>query len=264
MPSGNRIQVTLDVGEGLNPFRRTASGRSKTRAFTKLAESIIGSGIKDRRTYRPRIIAGKVRASGTLALSTASGAVGGVINGVTVTATWATSDINSASLVAAAINASADALVKDLVEACNLAATFTLATTLAGDSVSILGYTFTAQPSATLRYDEFNQSGTDTADAASLVTQINAREGLNQLVWASSSAGVVTVRQIAGTTAKGVLAKSGAAITLSGQLAATATVLVTSYRPGVAGNCITLAASGTGVTASVARLAGGTEDKFTY
>jgi phage tail sheath gpL-like len=48
-----------------------------------------------------------VRASGTLSLSSAAGAVGGTIGGTLVTATAAGGDTNSAALVAAAINANA-------------------------------------------------------------------------------------------------------------------------------------------------------------
>jgi phage tail sheath gpL-like len=44
--------------------------------------------------------------------------------------------------------------------------------------------------------------------------------------------------------------------------AASAVVTITSVMPGVLGNCITLASSGTGVTASGARLTGGTETYF--
>jgi phage tail sheath gpL-like len=44
-------------------------------------------------------------ATGTLTLSSGSGSVGGTIGGTAVTATWATSDANSAALIAAAINA---------------------------------------------------------------------------------------------------------------------------------------------------------------
>jgi phage tail sheath gpL-like len=46
-----------------------------------------------------------VKASGTLTISSGSGAVGGTIGGTLVTATWATSDTVAAALVAAAINA---------------------------------------------------------------------------------------------------------------------------------------------------------------
>lgn len=53
-----------------------------------------------------------VRASGTLTLSSAAGAVGGTIGGTLVTATAAGGDTNSAALVAAAINANATTKTK--------------------------------------------------------------------------------------------------------------------------------------------------------
>lgn len=99
-----------------------------------------------------------VAATGTLTISSGSGSVGGTINGTTVTATWATSDTNSAALVAAAINANST---------------------------------------------------------------------VNKFVQATSAAGVVTL---------------------------------TAFPPGSLGNCCTLVASGTGVTASGAKLTGGAND----
>lgn len=104
---------------------------------------------------------GQTPASGTLTISSGSGTVGGSINGVSITVTWATSDTATATALAAAINASANALVAGFVTA-------------------------------------------------------------------TSAAGVVTV---------------------TGGFRA----------PGVTGNAVTLAASGTGVTASGARLTGGAE-----
>lgn len=73
----------------------------------------------------------------------------------------------------------------------------------------------------------------DTATATALAAAINASSNalIANVVTASSSAGVVTV---------------------------TASV------PGVTGNCITLAASGTGATASGARLTGGSETVLSY
>lgn len=67
----------------------------------------------------------------------------------------------------------------------------------------------------------------DTVTAAALATAINASTNalVQYLVTATSAAGVVTVRAL---------------------------------QPGIGGNCITLAASGTGATASGARLTGGT------
>jgi hypothetical protein len=212
------------------------------------------------------VYAGKAHAYGTVAMATASGAITITINGVAVgSETWATSDAATGTALCVDIVGSSDALVQNIVYACNLAATFTLASVAAGQYVEVLGYRFTAaSPSSGLREDEFSISGTDAQDATALANAINARPGCNELVIATVSSAVVTVRQITGTSAAGVLAKSGAGITLSGQLAATGTVLITSQRPGVFGNCITLAATGTNTTASGARLTGGTEDTFTF
>lgn len=86
---------------------------------------------------------------------------------------------------------------------------------------------------------EFTAStgGGDTANAAAMAVLINASED-------AAIAGVVTATSEA----------DGA----DANLDITATV------PGVSGNYITLAATGTGVTAGAARLAGGTVTTFTY
>lgn len=66
------------------------------------------------------------QAAGTLTLSTASGAVGGTINGVTVTATAAGGDTATAALIAAAINASTNPLVANHVTATSAGAVVTV------------------------------------------------------------------------------------------------------------------------------------------
>ena len=73
----------------------------------------------------------------------------------------------------------------------------------------------------------------DTVTAAALAAAINASANalVKDLVTATSAGGVVTI---------------------------------TAVRKGKSGNCITLAASGTGATASVARLAGGTETTLAF
>lgn len=58
-----------------------------------------------------------VAASGTITMATSSGTVGAVINGVTVSVTWATSDTASSAALAAAINASVNPLVQPFVSA---------------------------------------------------------------------------------------------------------------------------------------------------
>jgi phage tail sheath gpL-like len=56
-------------------------------------------------------------ASGTITMASSSGTVGAIINGVTVSVTWATSDTASSAALAAAINASVNALVAPFVTA---------------------------------------------------------------------------------------------------------------------------------------------------
>lgn len=65
-------------------------------------------------------------ASGTLTLSSASGTVGGVINGVTVTVAASGGDAATATAIAAAINASTNALVKGMVTASAASAVVTV------------------------------------------------------------------------------------------------------------------------------------------
>lgn len=67
-----------------------------------------------------------VAATGTLTLATSSGVVGGTINGVLITVTWATSDTATAAAIAAAINASTNVLVSDRVSATSSGAVVTL------------------------------------------------------------------------------------------------------------------------------------------
>lgn len=75
-------------------------------------------------------------------------------------------------------------------------ATITLATVAADDTVTIGKTTLTAKASPSGE-NEFSQAGTDTVDAAGLVTKINAHSVLSKLVVATSSAGVVTVTALA-------------------------------------------------------------------
>lgn len=194
--------------------------------------------------------------SGVLTISSGSGSVGGVIGGKTVTATWATSDANSADLVAAAILA--DATAKGYVSATSRVATGTV--TIASGSGVITAIINGTSVSVTW-------GTSDTATATALAAAINATKQLP--VVASSSAGVVTLYStLSGTGAANTggnsitLAASGTGATASGVVLSgggtNANVLVQALAPGTMGNGITLTASGTGVTASTgANLVGG-------
>ena len=72
-------------------------------------------------------------------------------------------------------------------------ATLTLATVLVGHKVTINGLTFTAAAVADLPNRVFDQSGDDTADAASLVLAINHATAGVPGVYATSALGVVTL-----------------------------------------------------------------------
>lgn len=202
------------------------------------------------------------RAVVTMASST--GTVGATINGVAVTVTWATSDINSSTLFAAAVTASTNVLVQYLVQACNIAGSVRCVSVVAGEFVefNVVGlgtFRFTGKSGGTLDASQFDASGNDTAKALSLATQINNRAGLNKYVLADPTTDTVAIRQISGTTAALTISASSTTFPLVA-LSAAASTLVSSLVPGVVGNCQTIAASGTNVTinGSLTRLAAGT------
>lgn len=264
--SGLTIQV--DQTDALNLTGRT--GRHQV--LQALANHLDGLKGGSRRFNALRVWADGATprpARAVVKFATSSGVVGATINGVAVTVTWATSDANSGTLFAAAVNASTNALVQYLVQACNIAGTVALASVAAGDFVEfyVAGvgtFRFTAKNGGALDAAEFDMSGTDTADAASFVTQFNNRPVLNQYFIAESTSGTVTIRQLSGTTVLATMGKSAATFTLTA-LAAGAETLVSSLVPGVVGNCQSIAASGTNVTinGSLTRLASGTGNNVT-
>lgn len=178
------------------------------------------------------------------------------------------SDTATATNLAAAINLSTNAsIITKNLEASNFAQTITLSTCTAGTGVSIAGFQFVAR-SVTLsppNLGDFLMTGTDTQDAAALVVAINTHPVLCNLVVASNSSGVVTVRQRRGTSSIGkLLVTAQPGVTPSGlsvgaaAFAATATVLVSAKVPGNSGNMATISSTGGTITVSGARLTGGT------
>lgn len=267
-----RTPQTLDVLSR----KRDVLTRQVERALRSSKGGATGSGVDSDDIEVVASTGNTAAASGGLALSTASGAVGGIINGVTVTATAAGGDTNTAGLIAAAINSSSNALVLGFVRANNLSLTATLASVPAGARLSICGYVFTATASATGNVGEFDISGSDTADAAALAAAINSHPSCSRWVYAVAAAAVVTLfaRQFdfTGTvtftwpTAYGAPANSvvtetlSSGITLSGaSFVASVRVGICANQRGILGNAITLALSGTGVTVinSNARLVSG-------
>lgn len=86
-----------------------------------------------------------VAASGTITIASGSGSIAAIINGVTISVTWATSDTNTAALLATAINASANALVAPFVGATSALGVVTIT----ADNKGVQGNTITLAASGT-------------------------------------------------------------------------------------------------------------------
>lgn len=208
------------------------------------------------------------KAGATLILSGLAGAVGGIFNGVTVTAAFSVSDAVTAPLIVAAINSSSNALVQGFVRASQTFATLTLATMTAGSLVRIrLGsgaqaseYVLVATAAATSRLGEFSIAGSDTADALALCDAINAFPVLNQTIRAESVAGVAFIYAMDNVATGKEVSIQGSGITRTAGFVAGLRIHVENPIPGAQGNAVTFALSGTGVTVANAntRMVGGT------
>jgi hypothetical protein len=244
--------------------RRIDLGAGNSRNGKSLAQAIaaaLASGDIEAGTLYANESGGGAKAGASLIFSTSSGSVGAVINGVTVTGSGAGTDTQDAAAAAAAINASSDALVAGLVRASEYFATLTLSSTAAGSTVAIrVGgstFTFTAVAGTATDLGQFDQSGNDTADAAALAAAINAFPVLNQTCRAESVAGVCYVYAMDRSITDKAVTCNG--VTLTAAFAAGTRVHVEAIVPGAVGNCLTFAATGTGVTVANAnsRLVGG-------
>lgn len=257
MPS---TTVTLTHG---NTF--LTRGRQKTallRRFINLAMGVVGGSERGGGFDIVTSATDPAAANGALISASGTGTVGAVINGVTVTDTWATSDTVSAGLVAVAINASTNALVQHVVRATNLKTVVTLASVLAGTTINLAGFVFTAVTAATgnngtLHKGDFDISGSDTADAAALAIAINSHPAASRFLGAIPIAGAVhvfpkSVAWFSGPNAPpNVVTASAATVTVgSATFAASAYCCVWATHRTKWGNHITFTATGTGQTIS--------------
>lgn len=134
------ISVTLTLPAQYNPLAQAGKGkRRKLRETGRLFIGVAAGEVKGRLSSG---IFGIGQASGTLTLSTAAGAVGAVINGVTVTATASGGDTATAAAIAAAINASTAPRVQNVVRATSSGAIVTVVAIEAGVQGNV--NTFTA------------------------------------------------------------------------------------------------------------------------
>lgn len=263
MLSGLNVEVSPGSGAPIDPNIEEsasdggkASFRAKLRRNVNFVVGLITGGARNATIRIP-----DKHAWGTVLFSGASGTVGAVVNGVTLTFAHGASDQVDSNTMVSTINASGNALVSNLVKASNHAMTFTLSTATVGSTILLGGVVLTGVPGTAIPtgdYNVFPVGDTDTNDATNLVTVISNHRSLRDRFVASSSSGVVTVRSLYGASDDVYTAVTGSGITRSGNFAATTTTLIWSVIKGTVGNCQTLAASGTGVTASAARLANGT------
>lgn len=239
------------------------SGRSKIDLLNHLQNWLA----QERNAYNPDIellstTGSSACATAGLTISGGSGAVGAIINGVTVTATWASSDTNSAALAAAAINASVNSLVQGFVTSNNLSTLLTLASVVAGTTINICDVRFTATATATGNPNEFSIAGTDAQDATALAAAISAHPSLQRWVYPVVTSNTVRLFARQWTFASNVFSwptspgapsnrvwASAATVTVSSATLAAGTSfgLVANTR-GNWGNAISVALSGTGVT----------------
>lgn len=203
----------------------------------------------------------------TLAVSAAT-----LENGATVASNqfdYVGTDTETATALCNAVAASATSLVSGQLVATNYAGTIALSSVAAGQTVSIGPVTFTAVSLTGNGIDEFAIGGTDTQDAVSLVTAINAHPFFKDKLIATSSTGTVTVRPYPNSSNSAhafAISKSGAGITVTTS-ARTAAAFIVSNVKGLTGNQATIATSnGTrlAITGSLSRLAGGTRSTFTF
>lgn len=206
-------------------------------------------------TSPPALLTGVAPACTAGISSGASGTVGIIINGTTITVSHGASDTIDAGAIAAAINASTSSRVQFLVGSTNLKSTLTLASVTAGTEILIAGFRFTAVAGTTESYKDgvFTIGGTDTQDGTSLCAAINRHSSASRFLFALNVAGACHVfpksaAWFTGPDAPPNNVQCGAATVTVGSATFAASTYYGVYAKvvGQIGNCFTVAASGTG------------------
>jgi len=204
-------------------------------------------------------------ATGWFNITTGSGVVGAIINGVTISTTWATSDTATAGVLSGLINASVSPLVQNMVRSSRVYGTITCSGSAAAGSINFLGANITigtAAPKAG-QYGYVQSTGTGATDAAALAACINTHPSLNGIVIGQALATVCRIVYIPDVV------PTNAGITIVHPSWTRADIntnnvgVLFSTHKGRVGNAISLAATGTGVTVSGALFTGGTGDDAT-
>ncbi len=220
-----------------------------------------------------------VAATGTITLSTSSGAIAAVINGVTITSTLSSGDTLNAAALAAAINASTDALVVGLVTATSAAAGADAIVTITALPGKMGNAVTTAATGTGATADQVRLTGGTDGTA-----QVTAAKASGTFTFATASGSCVafingqTVTITAtGTDADDAVLMATAILAsekvgIRGVVTATSAlgvVTVTALRAGTGdqantGNGITTTATGTNFTAAQVALTGGLDTVKTW
>ena len=259
-----KITASIDYPQGFDApaFSRGAGDMVSLRSLIDTLNGVASNGVGSQSVFiqwNDAVAVGNDAtagvSAGVLALSGGAGSVGGTIAGTAVTATFASSDTNTAGLVATAIRA--NTTVNQYVTATNVLMQMTLASVVAGTVITVCGIPFTAVATLAevVRFGQFNINGTDTQDAQALALAINRHPALSGICRAvgNTSTGVVYIGLLDSRTAKpnerlgnpnGVSTVTfGAAIPT-----ASAFCMVLSLDTGVSQNEIRCVPSGTGMT----------------
>lgn len=188
-------------------------------------------------------------------ISSGSGTVGATLNGVAVTGSVGASDTIGAGVVAAAINASTNALVQYNIGATNLKTVITFVTAVAGNVINLAGFKFTATAAATGKDGDFTIITSDTATAVAFASAVNTHPAASRYLFAIPIVGAVhcfpkSAAWFTGPNAPPNVSIGVATVAAFGgaTFAASPYFGIWAKTPGKLGNCQTIAASGTGVT----------------
>lgn len=188
-------------------------------------------------------------ALGIISFGSASGVVGATINGVSITVAASGGDAATAILLRNAINASSNALVNKLVRATCYIGNVRLVGVAAGDWVSIANWRFEATSGAPQHEGQFQIGATDNDTAANLFYAIESHSGACDLfrpTVSTNNVGISWISDDAPPTAPNILSISPAVRLIPTAIENNIYVNIYSVLPGAIGNCITLAATGTG------------------
>lgn len=211
-----------------------------------------GAPIIDSVIIEPDTTGDAVAGFAVVSFSSGSGTVGFIVNGRSITETWATSDAASMAAWVTLFNADTNAAIANIVYAGGARnGNAACASVVAGDTFTLAGITLTAV-AGTRQFRQFSKDTSDTATAADLAAAINADPVLGYFYAAYGSSGNCLIYpKYTGTTAPTQLANevmsASATITLT-QFAAGASACLYARVPGAASNAITIEKTGTGAT----------------